>query len=146
MFAEKVENRPDSVLFVCSLNSIRSPMAAGLVQKYFGMSLYARSAGVRAGEIDGFLIEVMGEIGIDMSGHSPISFDDFEERGFDLVVTLSPDAHHKLLDETRTSAAVIEYWSTLDPSLATGNRDQRLEEYRNLRESLIRKIKERFHY
>lgn len=146
MFADKVEERPDSVLFVCSYNAIRSPMAAALTIKLFGNGIYARSAGVKTGVIDGFFIEVMEEVGIDVSGHIPIMFEDFEERGFDLVATLSPAAHHLLLDETRTSAAIVEYWPTLDPSLTTGNRNQKLEAYRALRDSLIAQIKRRFHY
>ena len=139
-------DRPDSVLFVCTYNAIRSPMAVALTQKLFGNAIYARSAGVKAGEQDGFLIEVMSEIHMNVSHHHPIAFEDFEERGFDLVVTLSPAAHHLLLDETRTSAAIVEYWPAMDPSLATGNREQRLESYRMLREDLSKMIKQRFHY
>lgn len=146
MFADKVKERPDSVLFVCTYNCIRSPMAVAITNKLFGNGIYAKSAGVKTGEVDGFFLEVLSEIGIDGSFHTPISFEDFEERGFDLVITLSPAAHHMLLEETRTSAAVVEYWPTPDPSLETGNREQRLDAYRNLRDNLTNAIKARFHY
>ncbi len=147
MSGSDVLKRPDSILFVCSYNAIRSPMAAALVYKLFGSTFYVRSAGVDAGDPDGFLIEVMAEIGVDLSHHEPTAFDEFEERGFDLVITHSPRAHHKLLEETRTSAAVVEYWQTPDPSLmSTGNRQQRLDAYRHARDFLMQKIKDRFDY
>jgi len=139
--------RPLAVLFACGLNSVRSPIAAGLFAQIFGRSIYVGSAGVRKGELDPFAVAVMEEIGIDISRHKPITFEeleDWEGLNFDLIVTLSPEAHHRALELTRTSAVDIEYWPTADPSAVDGNRAQRLDAYRDVREQLLARIHERF--
>jgi protein-tyrosine-phosphatase len=139
--------RPQSVLFACGLNSIRSPMAAALFRQRFGKTVYSGSAGVRGGELDPFAVAVMDEIGIDISKHKPHTFeelDEWEGLNFDLIVTLSPEAHHKALDLTRTLAADVEYWPTPDPSDTVGNREQMLDAYRVVRDQLERKINDRF--
>jgi protein-tyrosine-phosphatase len=109
--------RPQAVLFACGLNSVRSPMAAALLRQALGTSLYVASAGVRKGELDVFAAAVMDESGIDIKAHRPMTFeelDDLEGLNFDLIVTLSPEAHHKALELTRTLAADVEYWPTAD--------------------------------
>ncbi|MEM9634987.1 MAG: arsenate reductase ArsC [Pseudomonadota bacterium] len=135
--------RPTAVLFACGMNSVRSPMAEALTQKLFPGQIYVRSAGVRQGKIDPFVDAVMSEVGVDMSKHQPKTFDELEESGFDLVVTLAPEAHHKALELTRTDAVDVEYWPTLDPTLATGSREQILNEYRAVRDQLMMRIKKR---
>jgi protein-tyrosine-phosphatase len=135
------------VLFACGLNSVRSPIAAGLFAQIFGRSIYVGSAGVRKGELDPFAVAIMEEIGIDISRHKPVTFEeleDWEGLNFDLIVTLSPEAHHRALELTRTSAADVEYWPTADPSAVEGNRAQRLDAYRDVREQLLARIHERF--
>ena len=139
--------RPHAVLFACGLNSVRSPMAAGLFHQLFGKSVYVGSAGVQKGELDPFIVAVMDEIGIDISRHKPMTFEeleDWEGLNFDLIVTLSPEAHHKALDLTRTIAADVEYWPTQDPTGQEGSRAQRLDAYRAVRDMLGARIKERF--
>src|SRR6516165_11622251 len=138
---------PQSVLFSCAMNSIRSPMAESLLQQMFPHALYVRSAGVRKGEIDPFAVAVMAELGQDISTHKPITFEeleDWEGLNFDLIVTLSPEAHHKALELTRTLAADVEYWPTADPTAIEGSREQRMNAYRDVREQLLRRIRERF--
>ena len=140
-------SRPQAVLFACGLNAVRSPMAAALLKQMLGGSLYVGSAGVRKGELDPFAIAVMEEIGIDITSHVPITFEELEDLeglNFDFIVTLSPEAHHKALDLTRTLAAEVEYWPTHDPTSAEGNREQRLNAYRAVRDMLVHKIRERF--
>jgi protein-tyrosine-phosphatase len=135
------------VLFACGLNSVRSPIAAGLFAQIFGRSIYVGSAGVRKGELDPFAVAVMTEVGIDISRHKPITFEeleDWEGLNFDLIVTLSPEAHHRALEITRASAVDVEYWPTADPSAVEGNRTQRLDAYREVREQLLARIQERF--
>ena len=95
--------------------------------------------------LPGLLYERMDEIGIDVSGHTPNAIADLYDTSFDLVISLSPEAHHQALEMTRTMAVDVEYWPTLDPSLQQGNRDQRLDAYRALRDQLFRRIKQRFH-
>ena len=139
--------RPLAVLFACGLNSVRSPIAAGLFAQIFGRSIYVGSAGVRKGELDPFAVAIMEEIGIDISRHKPVTFEeleDWEGLNFDLIVTLSPEAHHRALELTRTSAVDVEYWPTADPSAVEGNRAQRLDAYRDVREQLLARIHERF--
>jgi protein-tyrosine-phosphatase len=136
---------PQAVLFVCNLNAIRSPMAQGLMQRRFAKRIWSRSCGVRPGrEVDGFAVSVMDEEGIDISGHRPLGFDALDDMNFDLIVTLAPEAHHRALELTRTVAADVEYWPTYDPSLAQGSRDQRLAEYRAVRDALDARIAARF--
>jgi protein-tyrosine-phosphatase len=139
--------RPQAVLFACGLNSVRSPMAAALFRHMFGRTTYVRSAGVRRGELDPFAVAAMDEIGLDIAKHSPMTFEeleDWEGLNFDLIVTLAPEAHHKALELTRTVAADVEYWPTPDPTIQEGNREQRLNAYREVRDQLMRRIKERF--
>ena len=138
--------RPQAVLFACGLNSVRSPMAAGLFKHYFGRT-YVGSAGVRKGELDPFAVAAMEEIGIDIHAHRPMTFeelDDLEGLNFDLIVTLAPEAHHKALELTRTLAAEVEYWPTADPTAIEGSREQRLDAYREVRDQLLQRIRVRF--
>jgi protein-tyrosine-phosphatase len=135
---------PQAVLFACKFNAIRSPMAAGILRYLMGKRIYVRSAGVRPGESDPFAIAVMDEIGIDITGHRPKSIEDLEDTSFDLIVSLAPEAHHKALEWTRTMAVDVEYWPTLDPSAATGNREQIMDTYRAVRDQLFERIKARF--
>ncbi len=138
--------RPTAVLFACGMNSVRSPMAEALTQKLFPGQIYVKSAGVRAGKLDPFVDAVMAEIGVDMSAHRPKSYLDLEESGFDLIITLAPEAHHWALDLTRTDAVDVEYWPTMDPTLATGSREQILNEYRAVRDMLMMRIKKRLNW
>lgn len=135
---------PGAVLFACSRNAVRSPMAAAILKHLAGRRIYVDSAGVRAGEPDPFAIAVMEELGIDLSGHRPAALADLNDTSFDLIVTLSPEAHHKALELTRTIAADVEYWPTPDPTATEGTREQRLAAYREVRDQLTERIKSRF--
>jgi protein-tyrosine-phosphatase len=145
--AAKDNPPPRSVLFACGLNSIRSPMAAHLFGHLIGPSVPARSAGVQTTELDPFAVAAMAEIGIDIAAHRPVTFEDLEDRDeldADLIVSLSPKAHHKALELTHRLAAAVEYWPTADPSVIEGSREQRMHAYRELREQLSRRILDRF--
>jgi protein-tyrosine-phosphatase len=138
--------RPQSVLFMCAQNAVRSPMAEGLAKHFFGKSLYVQSAGVRKSDPDGFMLAVMDEMGVDQKKHRPRTVDELEEwegLNFDLIITLSPEAHHKALDLTRTMATDVEYWPTADPTIMQGSRDQMLDAYRAVRDGLAKKIRDR---
>jgi protein-tyrosine-phosphatase len=139
--------KPQSVLFACGFNSVRSPMAAGLFKQLIGPSTYVASAGVRKRDLDPFAVAVLEEIGVDIGRHRPMTFEeleDWEGLNFDLIVTLAPEAHHKALELTRTIAAEVEYWPTPDPTAIEGTREQRLAAYREVREQLTERIKNRF--
>jgi protein-tyrosine-phosphatase len=135
---------PGSVLFCCSLNALRSPMAEAMLKHLHGRRIFVDSVGVRAGALDEFAIAVMDEIGIDITKHKPKSFDDLEDDSFDLIVSLSPEAQHKAVDMTRTLAAEVEFWNTFDPSIVEGSRDMRLEAYRQVRDQLMNRLLQRF--
>ena len=136
---------PSAVLFACNMNSIRSPMAEGLLKFLHGDRIYIDSVGVRKVEIDGFCVAVMDEIGIDMSQHNGKTFDDLEDSYFDLVIPLSPEAQHKAVEMTRVMACEVEFWNTFDPSLIeSDDREIMLDTYRTVRDQLMEKIKVRF--
>ena len=133
--------RPSAVLFTCSFNAVRSPMAEGLTRLLFGREIYVASAGVKEGEADGFAVAVMDEIGVDITRHKPHTFEELEDSSFDLIVTLSPEAHHKALEFTRTLACDVVYWPTIDPTAVEGLRERKLEAYREVRDGLSKRIK-----
>lgn len=135
---------PGSVLFCCTLNALRSPMAEGIFKLLHRRRVFVDSVGVRAGDLDPFAVAVMDEIGIDIGRHRSKTFDGLEDTSFDLIVSLSPEAHHRALEMTRTMPCEVEYWNTFDPSIVEGSRETRLEAYRQVRDTLIRRIRERF--
>lgn len=119
-------------------------MAASLMRFIHGRRVFVDSVGLRILPVDPFAVSVLDEIGIDISGHQPKTFDDLEDDFFDLVVSLSPEAQHRAVEMTRTSSCEIEFWPTMDPSAVTGNRDMRIEAYKSLRDQLLDRIGRRF--
>jgi len=144
-FASRIDERESTlptVLFVCSMNSVRSPIAAALARKFFSGRVIVRSAGVRSGKADGFVHDVMEEIGIDMSVHTPHTMDELAANHFDLVVTLSPDAA-AAVRARGIEAGAIEHWPMPDPTETEGNREAVLSAYRGLRDTLQQRVRER---
>jgi protein-tyrosine-phosphatase len=137
---------PGAVLFACTMNSVRSPMAAAILRHLAGRRVYVESAGVRAGGPDHFAETVMDEIGISIAGHKPHSLRELNDTSFDVIVTLSPEAHHQALELTRTMAVEVEYWPTFDATMVVGHgsREQILQAYRDVRDQLFQRIKRRF--
>jgi protein-tyrosine-phosphatase len=137
--------RPTAVLFACNLNRVRSPMAAALMRRRYGGSVYVDSCGLRpADSVDPFAVAVLDEVGVDISDYAPKSFDDLEDQSFDLVVSLTPQAQHRAVELARGRAVEIAYWPVMDPTLTSGSRDQRIEAYRQARDELDRRMLERF--
>jgi arsenate reductase len=142
--------QPQSVLFACDHNSIRSPMAEGLLKQHVGTSIFVQSAGVKGDmEIDGFAINVCREVGVELSRHRTRSFDDLMEWGddldsYDLIVALSPAAQRRALEYTRFYSLEVEYWQTLDPSGFGDSREAKMNRYRMVRDQITHKIQERF--
>ena len=130
---------PGAVLFACGLNRVRSPMAAGLMRRLHGGRVFVDSCGLRADAdtlADPFVLAVMDEAGVDLSGHQPKRFDELIDDSFDVIVSLSPEAHHRAVE--------LEYWPTLDPTLASGSRESVLASYRQVRDALEARIRMRF--
>ncbi len=135
---------PGSVLFCCNMNSVRSPMAEAITKHLLGHVVYVDSAGVRSGEINGFAIAALDELGIDITRHNAKTFDDLDGASFDLIVSLTPEAHHRALEFTRHGATRAEYWPTHDPTLSRGSRETVLQAFRDVRDELMTRIKARF--
>ncbi|GGA41065.1 UPF0262 family protein [Pelagibacterium lentulum] len=131
----ETESELPTVLFVCSMNSVRSPIAAALARKRFPGQLVARSAGVRSGKADHFVHQVMEEVGVDMSVHTPHTMDELMASKFDLIITLAPDAE-KAVNERGLEADAIIHWQVNDPSENEGTRESMLSAYRELRDDL----------
>lgn len=143
-----MEGLPGAVLFTCNFNRVRSPMAEALMKMVYGDRVFVDSVGLRreAGEteVDPFAAAVIDEMGGDLTGFRPKIFDDLEDESFDMVISLTPEAQHRAVELARGRAVDIEYWPTLDPTLAEGTREQRLDAYRQVRDELARRIRERF--
>ncbi|MEX0923384.1 MAG: arsenate reductase ArsC [Rhodovibrionaceae bacterium] len=135
---------PGAVLFACTHNSVRSPMAEGLLKRLLGHKVFVDSVGVRDGEVDGFAVAVMRELDIDISKHHAKTFDQLEDTSFDLIVSLSPEAQHSAVELTRTMACDVEYWRIMDPGIVEGSREEQLKAYRDVRDELRRRIEARF--
>ena len=149
---------PGAVLFACNFNQVRSPMAEALLKRLMGDRIYVDSCGLKraamvhdderdedvAAGVDPFALAVVAELGWDLSRHRPKTFDDLEDSSFDLVISLTPEAQHRAVELARSRAADIEYWPTADPTLIDGSREARLEAYRAVRDTLERRIAERF--
>jgi len=142
--------RPAAVLFACNFNRVRSPMAEALLKRLAGDRIYVDSCGLRhedeeaQASIDPFTEAVMAELGCDLAGHSPKTFDELEDDSFDLVISLTPEAQHRAVELARGRSTEIEYWPTHDPTLTEGAREARLAGYREVRDALARRIVERF--
>ena len=135
---------PASLLFACSENSVRSPMAEALAKRLYGQASYIDSVGVRASMVDGMAAAALDELGIDVHRHHAKTFDDVDPSSFELIVTLSPEAHHQALEFTRGTAAEVEYWPVMDPSVVEGSREMRLSAYRSTRDQILARLKARF--
>ncbi len=139
----KVE-KPDSILFLCNHNVIRSPMAERFVRHDYGREYYVQSAGISTSTPDPFVTAVMAELGVDVANHVPKTLEDLEDTWFDLIVTFSPTAHHKALLMEHVEATEIVYWPAGDPTVVQGSREQMLTAYRDVRDGIKNQLAERF--
>ena len=141
---------PQSVLFCCDHNAVRSPMAEGIMKKFYGADTYVQSVGVRGDlEVDGFAIAVCDEIGVELSRHRSRSFEQLQEWGddlsaFDLVVALSPASQRQALELTRVFHLEVEYWPIMDPSGLGETREAKLNAYRQTRDQIVAHLVERW--
>lgn len=140
----KSDNLPSSVLFACTMNSVRSAMAEGILKNLHGGRIYIDSVGIQAGESNGYMVEVMAEIGIDLSNHRSKTFDSLDDTSFDMIISLSPEAQHAAVELTRWMSCELIYWPTFDPDVIRGRREARLLGFRQIRDDLIYKIETKF--
>ncbi|WP_298936906.1 low molecular weight phosphatase family protein [uncultured Ruegeria sp.] len=145
-----MKSLPQSILFCCDHNSVRSPMAEGIMKKFYGTGTYVQSAGVHNDlEIDGFCIAVCQEMGVELSRHRSRSFDEMQEWGddlssFDLIVSLSPASQRKALELTRIFHLDVDYWPIMDPTGMGETREQKLHHYRQTRDQIVQHLKGRW--
>ncbi len=141
---------PQSVLFCCDHNAVRSPMAEGMMKAFYGQEAYVQSAGVRGTmEVDGFSVAVCKELGIELSRHRTRSFEEMQQwgddlTGFDLIVALSPASLRMAQELTRHAAVEVEYWPVLDPTGLGTRRDEKLDAYRQARDQIRDRMIKRF--
>ncbi|WP_460273927.1 arsenate-mycothiol transferase ArsC [Celeribacter sp. ULVN23_4] len=141
---------PHSILFCCDHNAVRSPMAEGLMKKFYGSKVYVQSAGVHSDlEVDGFAVAVCDELGIELHRHQSRSFDDLKDWGddissYDLIIALSPASQRRALDLTRYYHLDVEYWPIMDPTGIGETRDAKLDAYRQARDQIITRMQARF--
>ncbi len=145
-----MSDTPQSVLFCCNYNAVRSPMAENFMRKYYGQRIFVQSAGVKNElEVDGFAVAVCAEIGLKLEAHRVRSFQEMEDwgdqiDGFDLIVALSPAAHRQALEYTRYYAVEVEFWAIFDPTGLGETREAKLAAYRQTRDQISARIIERF--
>ena len=141
---------PQSVLFCCDHNAVRSPMAEGLMKKLYGQQCYVQSVGVKNDmEIDGFAVSVCKEVGVELDRHRSRSFDEMEQWGddlssFDLIIALSPASQRRALELTRFFHLDVDYWPILDPTGLGETRDAKLVQYRAARDQIVQRLTEAF--
>ena len=125
-------------------------MAEGIMKKLYGTDTYVQSVGVINDlEIDGFSIAVCEEIGVELSRHRSRSFEEMERWGddlssFDLIVALSPASQRRALELTRLFHLTVEYWPILDPTGIGETREMKLVSYRQTRDQIKSKLREKW--
>ncbi len=135
---------PSSVLFCCTMNEIRSPMAEGIMKRFHGTQVFVDSVGVRQGSLDPMMVEVMAEIGVDMKRHRPKTFSNLADDSFDVAIALSTEAQAAAAELTRYMHCDLRLWSIADPLLFEGTREARLAAYRQTRDQLQQKVLDLF--
>ncbi len=136
---------PQSVLFACTLNAVRSPMAEALARQLLPRNVFIASAGIRKSEVDGFAVAVMREVDLDIGSHIPQNIEEIGCTAFDIIVALSPEAEQFAREVVRATATEVEFWPIPDLSGAGETRSQRLDAFREVREMLRRRIRARFY-
>ena len=138
------EKMPNSVLFVCYLNSIRSPMAEGLMKKRFGRSLYVQSAGLASGELDDLMVAVMAEKSIDLSAHKSRTLSELGDTNYDLVIAFTQNAADAALAMFEGTDTVVETWLVPDPTAGSLDVRAMMNNYRAIRDFIDNKLVRRF--
>lgn len=142
--AIKSSSPPSSILFVCYLNSIRSPIAEGLMKKRFGDKTYVQSCGLATGELDDLMVAIMREKGIDMSAHESKTLEDIGDTNFDIVIAFTDPAGEAAMAAFADTDTEVEVWPTPDPT--QGRLDVRaiMDNYRSVRDYLDNRLQRRF--
>lgn len=133
-----------NVLFICQLNSVRSPMAEGLLRKRLGDKINVTSCGLTPDDPNDFMLTIMKEVGIDMSGHEPLGLVDIKDETFDRIIAFTEGAKagaEAFLDDRHPE---IELWAVPNPG--EGSLDVRalLNNYRAIRSNIDARLGREF--
>lgn len=139
-----MRDKPDSVLFVCTLNSIRSPMAEGLLKARYGREVYVQSCGMEAGELNDLMVAVMREKNIDMQEHKSRSLSDLADTSFDQVVCFTEDAKAAAEAIFGDADTDIILWPTPDPTQGALDVRAMLNNFRAVRDTIEARIERTF--
>jgi len=136
---------PQSILFVCQLNSVRSPMAEGLMRKAYPYIGDIRSCGLYLGDVNDFMVTVLREKGIDMSEHQPAALTDFQDTKFDHVIAFTKDAYEaaQLVFEDAPDT-IVELWPVVDPGEGSLDVRAMLNNYRAIRDNIDARLRRTF--
>lgn len=129
-----------SLLFVCNMNSVRSPMAEAVARHVLPDSFTVSSCGVYRGITDPFVSGALEEAGMTPPDRPPQEFSDCDPSSFDVVVALTPEA----AAEARKLGANVEFWEVENPTDTRGSELDLKMAYARLRDDLVDKVKERF--
>lgn len=132
-----------SVLFVCYLNSIRSPMADGLMNKLYP-GITTRSCGIAAGELDDLMVAVMREKGVDMNGHKAQTLGEVCDEPVDLVIGFTEAAAAAAEAAFEDRSTRIERWLIPDPTQGSLDVRAMMNNYRAIRDNIEARLKRRF--
>ncbi len=139
---DPARHKLQAVLFVCSMNSVRSPIAEGLARLRYGKRIYVDSAGLTKSTRDGFALAVLREVGVEFESDEPATLDEIDCEAFDLVIALSPEAHRRAAELLRATAVELLYWPIEDATQVSGSREQRIEAFRRVRDLIDRNLRE----
>lgn len=139
-----MKKNPSSVLFVCHLNSIRSPMAEGLCKKLYGDRIYAQSCGLEAGELNDLMVAVMREKGIDLSEHEAQTLENLTDTSFDIVIAFTENAGEAAKAAFEGIDTEILIWPTPDPTHGVLDVRAMMNNYRSVRDFIEGRLKKQF--
>lgn len=130
------------VLFICTHNSARSQMAEAFLNHLYPEKFQAFSAGTKPGSLNPYVVKVMEEIGVDMSGHRSKSVEEFIGENFDYVVTVCDQAKESC--PFFPGAKEYLHQSFPDPSSFQGTEEEKLEFTRMVRDKIRAFVEEFF--
>ena len=139
------EALPHAILFVCQLNSVRSPMAEGLMRAAFPNVSDIRSCGLYLGDVNDFMVTVMREKGIDMSAHEPTALSNCQETKFDHVIAFTQEAYETAQSMFEDSdSTLVEFWPVIDPGEGSLDVRAMLNNYRAIRDNIDARLRRTF--
>jgi arsenate reductase len=127
------------VLFLCTGNSCRSQIAEGFLRAYGGGEYDAYSAGTKPSLVNPVAVEVMREVGIDLSGQRSKNVAEYLGQHFALVITVCDNAKEHC--PIFPGPCIRQHWPFHDPGGATGTREEQLAVFRDVRDQIGERVR-----